>query len=247
MSTCDHLFLLRAMINISKFRKCPTFLIYFDVSKAYDHVDNQDLLVTMWDKGLKGKAWRILSKLNTNLKARVKTRFGDTQTIDMEIGGKQGSKLTGFMFGKMMDLLAEELQISGEGVQITPELIIAVLLWVDDVVACAEGTENLENILRKIDEFAIKHKIKWGQEKCKVMRIGKHQDNIAEWKVGDMAIKETDRYKYLGDVITNNGKNSENLSERKTKVQSTTITINTIASNEILNKIETTVLLKKSA
>ena len=144
----------------------PTFLTFFDVSKAYD---NDDLLVTMWDQGLRGKAWRILRKLNSNLTAEIKTRFGKTRQIEMEIGGKQGSRLTGRMFAKMMDTLAEELQ--GEGFQVTPEFIIAVLLWVDDVVSSAVGEVDQKSILEKINKFAIKHK----QEKCNVMRVGKHK------------------------------------------------------------------------
>ena len=153
-------------MSISTAQKRPTFLTFFDVSKAYDNVDNDDLLVTMWDKGLRGKMWRILQKLNTDLTAEIKTNFGKTREIEMEIGGKQGSRLTGRMFSKMMDLLAEELQETDEGFQITPEFILAVLLWV-------EGEENQTKILERVHQFAIKHKIKWGQEKCKVMRVGK--------------------------------------------------------------------------
>ena len=129
-------------MSISIAQKRPAFLTFFDVSKAYDNVDNNDLLVTMWDKGLRGKTWRILQQLNSNLTAEIKTKFGKTREIEMEIGGKQGSRLTGRMFSKMMDLLAEELQETDEGFQITPEFILAVLLWVDDVISCAEGEKN---------------------------------------------------------------------------------------------------------
>ena len=57
-------------------------------------------------------------------------------------------------------------------------------------------------------------------------------------------IKETNKYKYLGDIITNDGKNTENLKARKTRLQGTTISINTIAENEVLNNMETAVLLE---
>ena len=104
-STCDHLFILRAMIDTTIKQKRATFFTFYDVSKAYDNVDNDDMLNIMWENGLKGKAWRILRNLNKNLKAIVKTRYGPTPTIDMDIGGKQGSRLTGRMFAKMMDTL----------------------------------------------------------------------------------------------------------------------------------------------
>ena len=40
------------------------------------------------------------------------------------------------------------------------------------------------------------------------MKVGKHTDKTNEWKVGEMTITETNRYKYLGDIITNDGKNA---------------------------------------
>ena len=69
----------------------------------------------MWEKGLRGKAWRILKELNTYLKREIKTSYGITREVDMEIGGRQGSRVTGRMFAKLMDLLAEEVIESKEG------------------------------------------------------------------------------------------------------------------------------------
>ena len=71
-----------------------------------DHLDNEDTLSIMWENGFKGKIWGISKELSTNLKANVKTRYGITEDINMEIGGRQDSRLTGRMFSKLMDLLA---------------------------------------------------------------------------------------------------------------------------------------------
>ena len=76
------------------------------------------------------------------------------------------------------------------------------------------------------------------------MRVGKHGKKEIEWKIGEMAIQECSSYKYLGDVISNNGKNRRNLEMRKEKINASTITINTIAESEILSKIESRVLLE---
>ena len=141
-STYDHIFLIRSLITISLKEKKQTFLTFYDVSKAFDTVDNEDMLAIMWQKGLKGKAWRLLKDLTSNLKASVRTRYGNTQDIDMEIGGRQGSKLTGRMFSKLMDLLAEETSNLNLGIPIDHDFIIGILLWVDDVVSCVKGEQN---------------------------------------------------------------------------------------------------------
>ena len=244
-STYDHLFILRAIIDIAKNQKRPLFLTFYDVSKAYDNVDNEDMLKIIWDKGLRGKAWRILKKLNNNLKAKINTRYGPTRVLNMEIGGKQGSRLTGRMFSKLMDMLQEEIEPTGEGFQLQQGLTIPYLLWVDDVVSCVEGQENQKRILKRVNEFGIKHKLKWGAAKCNVIKIGKHEnDNQDEWMLGDEKIEETDSYKYLGDIITFDGKNDKNLEARKNKTTASVVSINTIASSDVLRGIETSVLLE---
>ena len=245
MSTFDHLFILRAIIELSKKHKTATFLTFYDVSKAYDHANNDDMLSIIWERGLRGKSWRILRNFCTDLHASAKTRFGPTRDFKMEIGGRQGSRITGRLFSKMMDVLSEELQPSGMGFHLSESLRIAVLLWVDDVLSFATGESEQEEILKRVDEFALKHKLQWGQSKCNVMRVGLHKKGEKKkWNLGTMTIEETSSYKYLGDHISNDGKNAKNIEARKTKTQATTININTIASTEVLYKIETTVLLE---
>ena len=115
-----------------------------------------------------------LHNLSKDLSAQVKTRFGPTEEFPMEIGGRQGSRLTGRMFSKMMDVLAEECHAEGVGINLSSDLIIALLLWVDDVLSLAEGENNQKEMLKRVNTFAIKHKIKWGQSKCNITRVGQH-------------------------------------------------------------------------
>ena len=50
----------------------------------------------------------------------------------MEMGERQGSRLTGRMFAKLMDLLAEEIIASGDdGFKMNDEFVIGVLLVMD--------------------------------------------------------------------------------------------------------------------
>ena len=244
-STCDHLLLIRSAIDIAKSNKKPLYLTFYDVSKAYDNAVNMDMLKVIWERGLRGKVWRILKNMNSELTAKVKTKFGLTREIEMEIGGRQGSRVTGRMFAKLIDLLAEESLANGSGFQLFEDLIIPMLLWIDDVVTFAERMENQLSVLKHMDQFAKDHKIRWGKEKCQVMKVGKHNDdNSFDWKIGEMSINETDSYKYLGDIISNDGTNTKNIQARKHKAASTTISIKTIASNETFKQIGTSVLME---
>ena len=42
----------------------------------------------------------------------------------MDIGGRQGSRITGRIFAKLMDVLAEEVIVSDEGIKLKEDFII---------------------------------------------------------------------------------------------------------------------------
>ena len=75
------------------------------------------------------------------------------------------------------------------------------------------------------------------------MPIGNHNTQ-EEWQFGEQRIKRCTTYKYLGEIISIDGKNKENIADRRKKINASTISINTIAANKVLNKIETPVLLE---
>ena len=74
--------------------------------------------------------------------------------------------------------------------------------------------------------------------------FGKGHDPKTQWKLGQLDINETVTYRYLGDIVSNDGKNTHNIESRKGKITAATIGINTIASSDTLRCIETAVLLE---
>ena len=75
-STSDHLFLLRGLMTTAQLDSRNLFITFYDVAKAYDRADVNNMLHVIWKKGLRGKIWRIMRNLSTNLTAVVKTCYG---------------------------------------------------------------------------------------------------------------------------------------------------------------------------
>ena len=149
-----------------------------------------------------------------------------------------------FLFAKLMDMLAEDLQEQSElGIHIN-DILLAVLEWVDDVVSFAENYEQQIKTLEFINEFAVKHKLSWGPEKCKVMQIGEKNDSNTKWKLGDKEITSTSQYTYLGDIISANGGNAENLENRKIKLQGTTRRVLASSQIDVLQRMRTKNILQ---
>ena len=105
-------------------------------------------------------------------------------------------------------------------------------------------TNNKKKTLEKINEFSVKHQLEWGEDKCKVMEIGKHKEKRTQWKLGDKTIENCQNYKYLGEVISRDGKNGANIKERIGKVKAAVIQGMTYARSRIMQKIGTNVTLR---
>ena len=196
-STRDHVFLLRGAMHHAIKNKLEIYVTFYDVAKAYDRADVNDMLVTMWERGLRGKLWRLMKSLNTGLTAKSKTRHGLTRAISRQAGGKQGGKNFGFLFAKMMDVMAEEAAEDKDMGVSFADLRITLLEWVDDVVTFSVGENQQTQTMDRVDEFAVKHKLKWGQEKFNVMPVGRGKYDKKSWNLGKMMIDSREEYKYL--------------------------------------------------
>ena len=241
-STTDHTFILRNLMEIAKKEGRHLIISFFDVKKAYDRANMEDMLYILHKGGFKGKIWRLTRTLNVGLTAKIKTKAGLTREIKRETGGKQGGKLMVPMFAKTMDTAAEEMREKDLGIVIRDQKIPG-LIFMDDLGTMAEGYEQQEKTLETVHDFGVKHKIEWGQDKCKVMELGTHREDRKGWKLGDKTIENCQTYKYLGEIISRDGSNNENLKARYNKVKGTVRAINTCGKGKIMRKIEVEVII----
>ena len=238
-STADHVFVLRNVMALAKAQRRNVIITFFDVKKAYDKVDTDDMLYCMHKSNIKGKTWRLMSSLNTGLTAKVNTKAGLTREIAREAGGKQGGKLMVPLFAKMMDNAAEDMKADPKlGISIA-NTVIQALIFVDDMITFAEGDPQQQLTLKFADTFAQKHKLQWGKEKCKTMTIGGSKKQEKEWKLGADKIGACHEYKYLGDIISQDGKNTTTLKERKNKVDVAVRSILTCCSSGVMKNMAT--------
>ena len=246
-STTDQVFVLKALISLALKAGQELYVTFFDIKKAYDRADMDDMLHVIHEQGFKGKIWRLSKALNENLTAKVKTKAGMSREVKRETGGKQGGMVMVPMFSKMMDTLSEDLDESQNIGVIIENLKIACLEYVDDVSTFAVGREQQILTLKAVDEFAIKHKLEWGVDKCKVMEIGSKKGKKESWELGKKSIGSCDTYRYLGEEISKDGKSQKNIEERSGKVKGAVRAIMTCAKSGVMKRIETQVLLRLNA
>lgn len=231
-STTDQIFMLKALIRDRQAQGKETYLAFLDLHKAYDKVWKAAILLNLWKKGIRGKMWRLMDKLNTNLTAQIKTRFGPTRPIQITESLRQGGVLSGPEFASLIDLCETVLQDLEMGIPLGDDTI-ATLLLMDDIVLTADSAEQLQEMLNIMDTFANKWHLVFNQQKSKIMIVKRpsiyepnHTSRLQKrpskktntWKLGQLTLDETSEYTYLGEVLTDNGSLLPHIKHMQTKM-----------------------------
>ena len=196
----DQIFSLQGIASLYKSSRKPLYLAFLDLSKAFDRVWRDGLFALLWENGIKGKCWRLLRKMYEKVENKV--IFGDFESdwFDQEFGLKQGCVLSPTLFSILMTDLANMLENSSIGANISSKLINC-LLFADDVVLIAESPEELQELLNISNAFANKWNLKFNPKKSKILITSKKINKEGTWKLGNEPIEETGEYKYLGYFI----------------------------------------------
>ena len=81
------------------------YVAFIDLQKVSDKVWSSAIFYLLWKRGIRGKLWRIMNKLNNNQETKVMTKFGLKDTIVIEDSNRQGRPLSGPEFGLLIDEL----------------------------------------------------------------------------------------------------------------------------------------------
>ena len=201
-STTDHLLILKEIINTQKRKKKPLLLTYLDVTKAYDKAWLDGIMYALHNNGVIGPTWNIIRKLNQGLKAKIKTKDGITREINIKDSIRQGGVLSVLQYATVMDEIAKEIQKTNIGIEIPgSNTKIGCLLWMDDVLLMADNEKDLQTLLNITVNTANKYHIVFGEEKSKIMIMNSKKELKNIMKLGNMTLKTTENYKYLGEII----------------------------------------------
>ena len=117
-ATVDHLAILYEAIYEARKNKKPVYIVFLDVTKAYDKAWLDAIMYVMHKEGLDTPEWDIIRKLNDNLTARIQTKHGQTREIKIKDSIRQGCVLSVIQYALMMDEISKEINKNNLGIHI---------------------------------------------------------------------------------------------------------------------------------
>ncbi len=252
-SISDHLLRINNFIKKSKRKKQTTYLVFLDVTKAYDKAWNKAILYTLNKSGIAGQDWLIAKELNENITAKVKTKHGLTRTINIKDSIRQGGILSVIEYANMMDEITKEIMKNPDNmIKYGNENNAGCLLWMDDVVLIHNNPQQLQTMLDTTHEIASRYRIKFGEVKSKIMIIPSTYPEleitnpdieeipaiIPTFKIGDIELEEATTYKYLGITLNNKATMSDHMESVKNKAEASFQSIINVAASSVMKPLE---------
>ena len=238
----NHLFVINGIINdVIVNKKESVDIQILDYKQCFDSLWLEESINDLWEAGLRDDKLALIAKANETVKVAVRTPFGKTNRVDMnnfvmqgEIFGPLCCSVTIDTFGKECEKNEKHLYYYKGKVGIPP------LAMIDDLLCVSKC--GIKSVLMNafINAKTNIKKLQFGETKCHKMHVGLTCTDcpdlyVDRWKLenkkniftsvedlediesGETKLETVEYERYLGDILSSNGKNKKNILSRRSK------------------------------
>ena len=228
---------------LSKKSKTPIDIEIFDYRQCFDSLWLEECMNDLYSAGLQDDKFALLYNANSNVKVAVKTPVGKTVRGTIRNAITQGDVFGPLLCSNQVDTIGKEcLEEHKYTYMYKDEVEIPPLGMVDDLLCVSECGYKTSMMNSYIKFKTDSKKLQFGVSKCKKIHVGKCKEDfkcqnlfVDNWKeievkneetgishiedtlVGEEIMEEKAEDKYLGDIISNDGRNIKNVKARVAK------------------------------
>ena len=211
----EHHLTIRTIKELAKREKEEITAVYFDIKKCFDKMVLKEAMKELWLKGIQGKHWRLIYKLNSNNILTPITDLGECDPVKVSEMIKQGSVLGSVISAITIDSLTRMMDSDRniweiEGTKINP------LLFQDDIIAI-NRTKDIQKTVNTIETFQHLKRLEFHEGKTKKSILNGKRDERVE--INGYEIQRTSEHTYLGKIVEEGLKEKREIQERITKAK----------------------------
>ena len=239
----NHLWIVHGVISdvtSTKSKKAVDIQIY-DYKQCFDSLWLQECLNDFYMAGVQDDKFALLYNINANVNIAVRTPVGTRENIHNVI--TQGDVFGPMLCSKMVDKIGQECLDEKKHIYLyRGEVEIPPLSMVDDLLSISECGYKTKSIHAYLTFKTDSKKLQFGAQKCKKLHVGKTFEEykcqtlkINNWEEVEVLNEETGvediedicndeleiekkvEEKYLGDIVSVDGRNIKNIKARVAK------------------------------
>ena len=175
-STAHCTFVAQEIINYYTKNKSSVYCVLLDASQAFDRVEYVKLFRVLLNKKICPTVDRLLLKMYSHQKLRIKYSTVTTETFNVRNGVKQGGILSPILFVLYVDVLFQRLKDLKIGCHIG-DSFCGVLGYADDILLMAPTVRSINCMLSTVSQYGVEFKIKFNASKTKLVICGGTDNN----------------------------------------------------------------------
>jgi hypothetical protein len=196
-------------------QKLLSFLMFVDLSKAYDVVPHEAMFAKLYQIGVRGRMLAYIRALYELSEVRVR---GSSNAFRLNRGLRQGCPLSPILFDIFIndlygrpDVVRKKVGVRVPGVP-EKEGLLPGLLFADDLVAIAKSRQDMQTQADRVSLWCARWEMKVGISKCAVMCMGDKKDEdvargqellkLAPIRISRQDVPVEEEYTYLGILLT---------------------------------------------
>ena len=177
---------------------------FIDWQNAFDRVKLTKLMQILKRIGIDWQERRLISKVYMEQKVKVRLDRGETRSVQIGRGVRQGCCLSPILFNLYSECLTNEA-VDGLGDFNIGRQIIQTVKYADDRVLIAKEDTVLQGMIDKLIESGRYCGMKMNVEKTKVMRISRRPSPVTI-SLDQKQLENVKCFKYLGSMLTDDGR-----------------------------------------
>ena len=194
----EHILALRLIIDYAVKEKVKLFILFVDFSKAYDKVPRGTLFDLLKTLGCGKRFLRALIAIYKNT-----INILNSEYVKATIGVKQGGPMSCLLFVIYLNVLAVSLRLIGKDSFLVDT---HALMLMDDTVLLASTRDRIIEKFTILMDFCVKYGMVVNEIKTQMMVVNGTSVDRLDFIVGNVIVKNTKSYVYLGSPFTENGK-----------------------------------------